>query len=172
MKADERTISKVLTEQICYEIPPYQRPYSWKNENVQQLWEDVWQAYEANDSEYFIGSIITIEKDRDRRYEVVDGQQRLTTLNLILARLRDHITDEAVKAELGKRILPRDVFTGWAISPCFAGTRTTGPNTTTSNERRRFTVTEPRRCPSTSRRRFVMNQSGPPRPSRRVTSVC
>src|SRR6266480_3179940 len=108
MKAEERTISNILTEQICYEIPPYQRPYSWGRENVQQLLEDVWEAYEAEDSEYFIGSLITIERERDHRYDVVDGQQRLTTLNLIFARLRDHITDDAVKADLGKRILPRN----------------------------------------------------------------
>ena len=114
MKAEERTVSNILTEQTCYEIPPYQRPYSWAKENAQQLLDDVWEAYEAKDTEYFIGSLITIEKERDRRYDVVDGQQRLTTLNLILARLRDRITDEAAKAELGKRILPRNVLTGEA----------------------------------------------------------
>ena len=117
MKAEERTISNILTEQICYEIPPYQRPYSWQKENVQQLLDDVWEAYEAKDTEYFIGSLITIEKERDRRYDVVDGQQRLTTLNLIFARLRDAITDDAAKAELGKRILPRNVLTGEAEMP-------------------------------------------------------
>lgn len=117
MKADERTISNILTEQICYVVPPYQRPYSWERENVQQLLEDVWEAYEAEDTEYFIGSLITIEKERDRRYEVVDGQQRLTTLNLIFARLRDRITDEAAKAMLGNRILPRNVLTGEAETP-------------------------------------------------------
>jgi hypothetical protein len=117
MKAEERAISNILTEQLCYEIPPYQRPYSWEKENVQQLLDDIWEAYTANDSEYFIGSVITIERERDRRYEVVDGQQRLTSLNLIIARLRDLITDDAVKADLGKRILPRNVYTGEAESP-------------------------------------------------------
>lgn len=117
MKAEERTISNILTDQICYEIPPYQRPYSWESENVQQLLDDVWEAYQARDAEYFIGSVITIERERDRRYDVVDGQQRLTTLNLLLARLRDHITDDAVKADLGKRILPRNVYTGEAETP-------------------------------------------------------
>jgi uncharacterized protein with ParB-like and HNH nuclease domain len=117
MKAEERTISNILTEQICYEVPPYQRPYSWEKENVQQLLDDIWEAYTEKDSEYFIGSLITIERERDRRYDVVDGQQRLTTLNLILARMRDHITDDAVKADLGKRILPRNVYTGEAETP-------------------------------------------------------
>ena len=117
MKAEERTIGKVLTDQICYEIPPYQRPYSWEADNVQQFLDDIWQAYTERNTEYFIGSVITIERERDRRYDVVDGQQRLTTLNLILARLRDRIEDAAAKAELGKRIQPRNVFTLDAETP-------------------------------------------------------
>ena len=117
MNAEERTISKILTEQICYEIPPYQRPYSWGRENVQELLDDLWEAYTENDSEYFIGSLITIERQRDRRYDVVDGQQRLTTLNLIFACLRDKIMDDAAREELGKRILPRNVLTGEAETP-------------------------------------------------------
>lgn len=118
MKAEERTIGKILTEQICYEIPPYQRPYSWKSDNVQQLLEDIWEAYQADDREYFIGSLITIEKERDRRYDVVDGQQRLTTLSLIFARLRDRISDPAAKAELGKRILPK-LFANYLLTKVY-----------------------------------------------------
>ncbi|UCJ18222.1 DUF262 domain-containing HNH endonuclease family protein [Pseudomonas sp. MM211] len=117
MKAEESTVGQILTDQICYEIPPYQRPYSWKVENVQQLLEDVWEAYENSDEEYFIGSLITIEIEKGKRYEVVDGQQRLTTLNLILARLRDHIEDSAAKAVLGKRVLPRNELTGETETP-------------------------------------------------------
>jgi hypothetical protein len=117
MKAEERTVSRILTEQICYQIPPYQRPYSWERENAQQLLADMWDAYEGQDGEYFIGSLITIEREPNVRYDVVDGQQRLTTLNVILARLRDHIENDAAKAELGKRILPRNVLTGDAETP-------------------------------------------------------
>jgi hypothetical protein len=111
MEAAERTISQILTEQIRYEIPPYQRPYSWDKGNVEQLLDDVWEAYEANDEEYFIGSLITIEREKGRLYDVVDGQQRLTTLNLIFCRLRDAV-DEPAKSELGRRVLPRNALTG------------------------------------------------------------
>ena len=117
MKADESKIGQILTELICYEIPPYQRPYSWGKENVQELLDDIWEAYSENDDEYFIGSLITIERERDKKYDVVDGQQRLTTLNLIFARFRDHIQDNAAKEELGKRILPRNVLTGESETP-------------------------------------------------------
>ncbi|MCY7368639.1 MAG: DUF262 domain-containing protein, partial [Chamaesiphon sp.] len=45
MKAEERTISQILTNHVRYEIPAYQRPYSWKEDNVNQLLEDLLEAY-------------------------------------------------------------------------------------------------------------------------------
>lgn len=117
MEAKEHTVNKILTEQYCYVIPPYQRPYSWTTDNVIELLEDTWEAYESGDDEYFVGSLITIEKEKDRLYEVVDGQQRLTTLNILFARLRDKIEDTDAKAEIGKRILPSNVLTGETESP-------------------------------------------------------
>lgn len=116
MEAAERTISQILTEQIRYEIPAYQRPYSWEKGNVEQLLDDIWEAYQANDEEYFIGSLITIEREKGRLYDVVDGQQRLTTLNLICSRLRDAV-DEPAKSELGRRVLPRNALTGEEETP-------------------------------------------------------
>ncbi|TNC61824.1 DUF262 domain-containing protein [Rubellimicrobium roseum] len=116
MQAAEQTISRVLTEEIRYVIPAYQRPYSWQKGNVEQLLDDVWEAFGANDEEYFIGSLITIEREKGQFYEVVDGQQRLTTLNLILARLRDAV-DEPAKSALGSRVLPRNALTGEEETP-------------------------------------------------------
>ena len=116
MEAAERTISNILTEQIRYEIPPYQRPYSWEKGNVEQLLDDVWDAFESDDEEYFIGSLITIERSKDELYDVVDGQQRLTTLNLIFARLRDAVSEPA-KSTLGKRVLPKNELTGEEETP-------------------------------------------------------
>lgn len=116
MEAGERTISQILTEQTRYNIPAYQRPYSWEKSNVEQLLDDVWESYQANDAEYFVGSLITIEREKGRLYDVVDGQQRLTTLNLIFARLRDSV-DEPAKSELGRRVLPRNALTGEEETP-------------------------------------------------------
>lgn len=63
MEAAERTMSQILTEQIRYEIPVYQRPYSWEKANVEQRLDDGWEAYEANHAEYLTGSLITIERN-------------------------------------------------------------------------------------------------------------
>lgn len=63
-------------------IPAYQRPYRWKEENINQLFLD----YDENDDEYFIGSAVAVENrlvDGSLKFDLVDGQQRITTLYLL-----------------------------------------------------------------------------------------
>ncbi len=117
MKAEEKNIGQVLTEELRYEVPAYQRPYSWEEEHTEDLLRDIEEAYENGDKEYFIGAVITIERELNKRYEVVDGQQRLTTLNLIFARLREKIEDGNAKQVIGQRILPRNPLTGQTEVP-------------------------------------------------------
>ena len=67
-----------------YQIPRYQRPYSWGEEQLEKLWDDLKDAIE-NDPYYFLGSIITAKpQDASNYIDVVDGQQRLTTLLILL----------------------------------------------------------------------------------------
>ena len=73
-----------------YQIPKYQRPYKWEREQVDQLWEDLWGAYENKKPNYFIGAIITARSGKNTLYkDVVDGQQRLTTLVIMCCIIRD-----------------------------------------------------------------------------------
>lgn len=63
-------------------IPAYQRPYRWKTDNIIRLFQD----YDENSEEYFLGSAVVVEKkkaDGSMEFDVVDGQQRLTTLYLL-----------------------------------------------------------------------------------------
>ncbi|AXT85097.1 DUF262 domain-containing protein [Aeromicrobium sp. A1-2] len=84
-----------------YEIPIYQRNYSWRNEQIDQLIDDVWTAAQDDTvAEYFLGNLIVAPKPaspetKNVTYEVVDGQQRLTTLFMLLSRL-----DVGTKAKL------------------------------------------------------------------------
>lgn len=104
MQASEKNISQILPGNVTYIIPAYQRPYSWEVDNVIQLLDDIWDAYKQNsEQEYFIGSLITIELDKDRKYEVVDGQQRLTTLNIILSGLVEKIPFDQSEYESTER---------------------------------------------------------------------
>ena len=79
-----------------YKIPQYQRPYKWEDDQVDQLWDDIYEAYENKESNYFLGSIITA-KPRDHEnsayVDVVDGQQRLTTLMILFCVIRDIYPD-------------------------------------------------------------------------------
>lgn len=72
-----------------YQIPRYQRPYSWSNEQLEKLWDDLVEAKE-NEPNYFLGSVITAKPVEQGNYmDIVDGQQRLTTLMILFCVFRD-----------------------------------------------------------------------------------
>jgi len=80
-----------LTIQSCfsrfYVVPDYQREYVWDRQQVEQLMADLEEAFESDpEKEYFLGSIVTYKKDHC--FELIDGQQRLTTFFLILCALK------------------------------------------------------------------------------------
>ena len=68
-----------------FSIPRFQRPYSWDDENIQDLWDDV---MSAKGEDYFIGSMV-VYREGKQDFSVVDGQQRLTTITLLLCAIRD-----------------------------------------------------------------------------------
>lgn len=103
-KATEENLHKVFKEQR-YRIPYYQRPYAWTVDKAQQLFEDLYTAFNEGRADpklggYFLGSIVLIGDDNAPRYEVVDGQQRLTTLQLLLCALAARIYNVKNKADL------------------------------------------------------------------------
>src|SRR5690606_162857 len=81
---------KVFSSDFDFEIPHYQRPYAWETVQALQLLDDLEFAVDRGDDEYFLGSLVLIQEDEDSpKVYVVDGQQRLTTLTILLAILRD-----------------------------------------------------------------------------------
>ena len=73
-------------EKATYEVPIYQRNYAWEKDEISTLVQDVYDAFFAKKPTYFIGTLVSFNKG-DGIYEVIDGQQRLTTINLVLAAL-------------------------------------------------------------------------------------
>lgn len=73
-----------------FKIPRFQRPYSWEKGEVEDFWND---TIVDTDADYFIGSIVLFTY-ADGLYGIVDGQQRLTTVTMILAALRNTLQDE------------------------------------------------------------------------------
>ncbi len=76
-----------ILESGFYKIPRFQRPYSWEKENVTDFWSDL---IGDEGEDYFIGSMV-VYKDGSSIFGVVDGQQRLTTVTIMLSVLRDKV---------------------------------------------------------------------------------
>lgn len=88
-------LAKVFSSDFQYSIPDYQRPYSWEEEHVKQLFDDLYEFYkQKTDESYFLGSIVVIKKNPQPQADVVDGQQRLTSLIMLIAALTHFLSDE------------------------------------------------------------------------------
>lgn len=75
--------------QDFYIVPDYQREYVWEEENIIDLLEDIFTEFSSDKAEYFLGSIIVCKNLDTNKLEVIDGQQRLITLSLILAVIKE-----------------------------------------------------------------------------------
>lgn len=88
-------LNKIFSSEFEYIIPSYQRPYSWQEEQVIELFDDLYSFYQNSlEESYFLGSIVVIKQGDKPLSEVVDGQQRLTSLTILLAALTTYFSDE------------------------------------------------------------------------------
>lgn len=97
LNVDQKNVKELFTGRTAnYLIPDYQRPYAWDEDECQTLWDDIFAfAFPDNNidlfgsgDEYFLGTIVTYKNDNEQS-EVIDGQQRLTTLLLLLRAFYD-----------------------------------------------------------------------------------
>ncbi len=90
-------LKNTLKEEFYYQIPIYQRPYQWTEENCEKLLDDLFEDYEEDrESDYFCGSLVLVKSDPNSKtetYDVVDGQQRLSTFILLAKVLADLYND-------------------------------------------------------------------------------
>jgi uncharacterized protein with ParB-like and HNH nuclease domain len=101
IKASIESLKKVLCDdERFYQIPDYQRPYSWDKDNVSDLISDLVTSYINNIEEnYFCGSLVLVQGDKGR-LDIIDGQQRVTTFTILACVIRDlyyDILDEKQK---------------------------------------------------------------------------
>lgn len=92
LNAYTRTISTLFSTNVKYVVPRFQREYSWTKDEVSELWHDVINNLKFSDTgiinlEYFIGSLVLIGEDKSPEMQIVDGQQRLTTITILLSAL-------------------------------------------------------------------------------------
>lgn len=95
LNADDVDVSELFEGSSQFTVPDYQREYSWGDEQLGELWDDIMALTRSRENHY-LGSIIIIKKTGDeiKQQELVDGQQRLTTISLFLAVIRDYLESE------------------------------------------------------------------------------
>lgn len=114
-EADSVELHKLFEgKDAFYRIPDYQRPYSWGEDEITQLWDDLYEAWHRLDADnpepYFLGSVILIDEDRrddeGDRMDILDGQQRITTLLIFYTVVRDCYPDVvARRPDIERRIV-------------------------------------------------------------------
>lgn len=100
IEAKEKELGKIFSDDYTFEIPPYQRPYAWTVDQASELLDDLMTSMGTDEEldnvpPYFLGSIVLIKdpSSTQKPSQVVDGQQRLTTLTILLCILRELAAD-------------------------------------------------------------------------------
>lgn len=106
LTAKEQSLAKIFSDDYVFTIPGYQRPYAWGREQAQELLDDLLGALTAapvqlsEAAPYFLGSIVLIKAETVPDATVVDGQQRLTTLTLLLSAIRATVGDDELQKDI------------------------------------------------------------------------
>lgn len=106
-RADNRAQRRITSKDVSvadllhdfYLVPDYQREYAWTDEQVKFFLDDINEEFDGSkdsESDYFMGTMVVCPR-KDKTFEVIDGQQRLTTMVIALSAARDHITSRAWK---------------------------------------------------------------------------
>lgn len=113
--AKEESIHQIFNEKR-YVVPYYQRPYSWLNDNAVTLWDDLFTAWKEEGTEgagYFLGSVVLVNNASRNRDEIVDGQQRFLTLQLLLSALAHSLENGDARRKLTRYFISEeDEFAG------------------------------------------------------------
>lgn len=110
IEAGDKPIAEIFSDAYSFSIPPYQRPYAWELPQVTALLDDLLEAMRAESGTqdlYFLGSVVLVKKPNSAKARVVDGQQRLTTLTILLSVLRDLTEDQDDRASRSKYIMQK-----------------------------------------------------------------
>lgn len=91
LSAETKSFKSIFSENKKIVVPPYQRAYSWKEQQWEDLWEDIKKSKKSN-KKHYMGAIVFINR-RGGILEVVDGQQRLTTISILINSVVKYITD-------------------------------------------------------------------------------
>ena len=119
IKGAEYPLSKIFSSEFDYVIPSFQRPYAWTEEEAGVLFDDLYDFYmtESDEEQYFLGSIVLVKEEDKPLAEVIDGQQRLTTLTILFAVIASKMS-EIKRSKFSEYIIePGNDFEGVDAKP-------------------------------------------------------
>ncbi|MEK6243071.1 MAG: DUF262 domain-containing HNH endonuclease family protein [Pseudomonadota bacterium] len=99
-----RGIGQLISERRYFSVPQHQRDYAWPIGSVEQYVEDVVGALDRDDADYFLGLLVLVADDTSgtKRFEILDGQQRLATTTMIYAAIRQWLVENGFESEATK----------------------------------------------------------------------
>lgn len=100
-------------------VPPYQRAYSWTDEQIEELLRDLSDAMRQKDAEYFLGTVV-LTKHQANKHAVIDGQQRLATISILICSIRNYfitLSDTERADELHRDYLAKKELRGLSETP-------------------------------------------------------
>jgi len=106
IEAKETQVGNLFSENFLFNIPIYQRPFSWSEENFDQLFQDVLDSLNRQE-DYFLGSLL-LQQYSSNQYDLVDGQQRMTALTILLAVIRDRTDNVDLKESIQSYIYQKE----------------------------------------------------------------
>jgi len=112
MRGEEKTLNEMLKKEDAFVIPVYQRDYNWQKEQCRQLYDDLKSTITHHRKSHFFGSIVDARDPEGGKYTsiIIDGQQRLTTVSILLIAFRSILQKDILKFERrGKDDLIRDI---------------------------------------------------------------
>ena len=92
LDTDTVALNDIFTNGKRYQVPIYQRDYSWKEENWDDLWEDILSVYKQETRVHYMGAIV-LQDLKEKQYSIIDGQQRLATFSIIVLAIIKRIQD-------------------------------------------------------------------------------
>lgn len=106
IEVHKKSVKELLSEGKDHQfvIPEYQRPYAWGDEEIQTLFDDLWefttngQGGSENNGTYFLGTVVAYENE-NKEQEIIDGQQRITSLFLLLRAIYTMLSNADTKTK-------------------------------------------------------------------------
>lgn len=113
LKTEDKTFLDIVGNGRIYRVPPFQRDYSWEEEQWEDLWNDIQELTGSPDKRHYMGALV-VEAKSDREFDIIDGQQRLATLSIfalaiihLLQRIGENDEERAANADRAARLRAR-----------------------------------------------------------------